>query len=429
MRKFLGLVLSALVISGCGGGGDSGEPVPTGTVSGTTFDGLISEGDVKVYDFSTGRKGALLASATTNELGLYSLSLQAESGPVWVELTGGNYTEEADLNNVILQPGHKLVAVANYKTGTSLTVAVTTYSYLAAGLAQHQIKQGTAVAAAIDSANSRISKLVGLNILNTIPKQITDVANQSASLTPALRYGFLAGAISQWTLDHAPASTIQRKAPYNSIDFAQLMYQDILADGLLDGFGIDDSGAKTQLSFGTTPLGVDVYRLGLGTAIVQMGLNANNKTGLPAANLMPFATEYLNADDAVFNNVPPVPMSPGTVVPLNFSKGTNNGAALYAGMQFSAQSQLGVTKVELIVDNNVVVSISDLAGEAKTQFHVEESPYNKVTISEDKKTFGVQFSTTSFSDPHSQYSMVVRLTNGLGQQVLSTPTEMNFYGS
>jgi hypothetical protein len=365
MRALFLALASSLLLASCGGGGssDSGNPtgstgttIPAGTVSGTSFDGLIINGTVSVYDFTTGSKGALIGQATTDSDGLYSISIKVESRPVLVELTGGYYIEEAGSvnNNVTLSSNHKLAAVANYLTGTPLKVAVTTYSYLATGLAQYQIAHGTAVATAINNANTRISSLAGVNILTTIPKEITDVKNASSTLTPELRYGFLAGAISMWTYTHAPSAGVAHQTPYSSIDFAQLLYKDILADGLLDGFGVDSTGAKAQLSFGTTPLGVDVYRFGLGTALVQMAGDGNNKTGLTGSQVLSFANAYIASTDGIFNNVAPVSFAPTTTainsVGINGTGWADNAASVSA----TVQSPFGIGKVEAVVDGSVL---------------------------------------------------------------------------
>jgi hypothetical protein len=361
MRNYLILFFSLLLLSGCGGGGTpgssgvTGSTIPVGAVSGTSFDGLVINGTVKVYDYTAGSKGALLAQATTDAMGLYNLSLQIESRPVLLELTGGSYNEEADNANVALRTNHKLIAVANYTTGAALKVAVTTYSYLAAGLAQYEISKGAAVSTAIDNANQRISSLVGVNILTTTPKEIIDVANASASLTPELRYGFLAGAISLWTYNNAPSPAVAHLAPYpyTSIDFAQTLYQDISADGVLDGFGVDSTGAKAQLSFGTVPLSVAVYRLGIGTAIVQIAGNANNKTGLTGAQVLSFANSYIASTDAIFNNVAPVTFAAYTTSIV--SPATNTWQRRTINIVPTASSPFGLKLVDLIVDG---VSVS-----------------------------------------------------------------------
>jgi hypothetical protein len=385
MRNYLILFFSLLLLSGCGGGGTpgssgvTGSTIPVGAVSGTSFDGLVINGTVKVYDYTAGSKGALLAQATTDAMGLYNLSLQIESRPVLLELTGGSYNEEADNANVALRTNHKLMAVANYTTGAALKVAVTTYSYLAAGLAQYEISKGAAVSTAIDNANQRISSLVGVNILTTTPKEIIDVANASASLTPELRYGFLAGAISLWTYNHTPSTAAAHLAPYTSIDFAQTLYQDISADGVLDGFGLDSTGAKAQLSFGTVPLSVDVYRLGIGTAIVQMAGNANNKTRLTGAQVLSFASSYIASTDAIFNNVAPIAFAASSTV-IN-SPATNSWVTGLVTVAATAQSPFGLSKVDFLVDNAVVSTATSLLAAQSFQINATTFAEGAHTIS------------------------------------------------
>ena len=366
MRNYIALLISLVFLAACGGGGSSSAPppVPFGSVSGTAFDGLILNGTVSIYDFSTGAKGVLLGQTMTDSsAGLYSLSLQVESRPVLVEITGGYYVEEAGVSGastqVSLGENHKLTALANYTTGSSLKVSATTYTHLAAGLAAHQISKGTAVATAINNANTRASSLAGVNILTTTPRQITDVGNASATLTPELKYGFLAGAISMWTLNNTPNTAIARTQPYTSIDFAQLLYQDVSADGLLDGIGLDSTGAAALLSFGTTPLGVDVYRGGIGVSLVQMAGNANNKTGLDSAKVLPFAQAYIDSTDAMFNGVVPITFAPPVVVistPV-----TGSWARKTISVESTASSSFGLKTVELLVDGVFVASSVNLA--------------------------------------------------------------------
>ena len=402
MKKFLSLVLSALLVAGCGGGGSDNagvQPVPQGTVSGTTFDGLILHGTIQAYDFSTGRKGALLASGETGEEGLYSLSLRVESRPVWIEVTGGYYAEEASNKSVSLTSGHKLAAVVNYTTGATVRVAVTTYSYIAAGLAQYQIARGTGVASAINNANTRISTLVGVNILTTTPKEITDVRNASATLTPELRYGFLTSAISMWTYLHPSNANTRHEPPNTSIDFAQLAYQDIAADGVLDGFGLDSANARAQLSFGTTPLSVDVYRLGLGVAMLQMADDENNVTGLNGSRLLQAANAYAGSTDPIFNNVAPVTLSPPTVAVT--SPAANAALRREVSVTATTTAVAGVKTVELLVDGTAVGESSNLA--APTVL------LNSTTVSDGVHTLSMR--TTDFGGQVTRSDVSVLIDN------------------
>jgi len=375
MRNGLALLVSLVFLTACGGGAGggggstspTGSTIPYGSVSGKAFDGLILNGTVSVYDFSTGAKGALLGQATTDSTGLYSLSLQVESRPVLLELTGGYYVEEAGTagfpTQVALSSGQKLTALDNYTTSGTLSISVTTYTHLAAGLAAYEIKKGVAVSAAINDANNRVSSLAGINILTTTPKEITDVANASAFLTPELRYGFLAGAISMWTYNNTPNLTTNptpgRVSPYTSIDFAQLLYQDISADGLLDGIGLDSAGNVTPMSFGTIPLGVNVYRQAIGAAIVQMAGDPNNKTGLTGAQVLSFASAYISNTDAMFNGVPPTTFAPSSVV--IFSPSPDAWARKTVNLTSTAFSPFGLKTVELLVDGASVATSQTLS--------------------------------------------------------------------
>ena len=376
MRNCLALLISLVFLTACGGGAGSGSSptgstIPIGVISGTSFDGLIIGGTVSVYDFTTGAKGALLGQTTSDGNGLYSLSLQVESRPVLVEITGGYYIEEAGVGGfgtqVSLSNGQKLTALANYTTGLPLKVAVTTYSHLAAGLSAFQISKGTAVATAINNANTRASNLAGVNILTTTPKEITDVSNASATLTPELKYGFLAGAISMWTLNNTPSTAAPRTPPYTSIDFAQLLYQDIAADGLLDGIGLDSAGAAAQLSFGTTPLGVNVYRKGLGVSLVQMAAHPNNKTGIDAPHVLSFAQNYVGNTDAMFGNVAPNPI-PDPVVTITSNAWVNKPSNVVAAIQ----DVFGIRSTDFIVDNATVATSASSNPTQTFQFDISK---------------------------------------------------------
>jgi hypothetical protein len=352
--RHLYIVIFSLVLSACGGSGSNSTPpaVPTAGISGTAFDGLIMNGTVKVYDFSTGAKGSLLAQAKTDSQGLYSLSMQIESRPIMVEITGGSYIEEASTNTsripVPLTSGLGLTALTNYTTGSSLQIAVTNFTHIAAGLAVYQIKHGKPVASAITDANQTMSTWIGMSISEVIPKDITDIGNVSFYLTPELKYGFLAGAISMWASTHAPIGFVLQ-SPFNSINLVQIIQQDIQADGLLNGMGLDSLGQPMQLSFGSVPLSADVYRRQFGVALLQMVANANNKTSQTPANLVTFVQSYAANADPIFDNVAPVQVVSTPVVSvtsLTPDQWVNKTITVTA----SIQDDIGLTSSEFLVD-------------------------------------------------------------------------------
>lgn len=357
MRNYIVLLIASVILSACGGGsaGGGGNPsglsIPVGTVSGTTFDGLISNANLSVYDFSAGTKGALLAQAVSDTAGQYSISLKVESRPILIEVTGGSYFEEAGAGFQIALNGKKLSALMNYTAGETIKTAVTTFTHLAAGLATYEIGKGTAVAAAIDDANGRVTAMVGFNILTTQPVQITDQINANSVLTPELKYGFLAGAISMWTYNHGPGSFVHTP-PYTSIDFAQLLYQDISADGILDGFGLVSAGAKTQLAFGGTPLNADVYRLGIGLGLVQIASDKNNKTRLNGGALLNYAQTYVASTDLIFDIAAPATIAAPEVKIATPTDGLWGRGTVTVGA--TVKSEVGISQAEILVDDVVV---------------------------------------------------------------------------
>jgi hypothetical protein len=374
LRPFICAGLGVLLVAGCGGGGggDSGSGLPprapaTG-VYGTAYDAAISNGNVAVYSFASGQPGALLGQGATDAQGNYAISIDAPSQPILIEISGGSYVEEASGLSVTLSPSDRLRTVSSYTLGTPVHAHVTFYTHLAAGLASHLVAAGTPVVAAIDQANQRMSAWLGFDILTTPPANVTDVANATATLNAALQYGFLSGAVSRWTLAHAPAGAAGHQAPFTSIGFAQLAFADISADGMLDGLGSDGRGLSMPLSFGTTPLGTSVYRLELGAALVEMAGHPNNRTRLTGAQVLPYAQSYIASTDPVFGGVAPEAFAASAAqlaVPAAWSN-------RIVGLGASASSAFGIQTLELLVDNVVAGSFS---GGGSMIFSVDTSLY------------------------------------------------------
>jgi len=303
-----------ILIAACGGGsGSLPPPRPDTSVSGTAVDALIINGTVSVYGFANGRIGALLGSGVTDSAGQYAISIRAMDQPILVQVSGGYYVEEASGQQVDLTPGQSLTAVAIYQSGTPLTVVATTFTHLAAGLAEYDIARlGMPAAAAINAANTLVSGLVGVDIIHTTPTDITNPANASPFLTPGLQYAFATAALSSWTqyaalADNAPVHS----APYTSIALAQAMHDDIAADGALDGKGVDQNGDPSALHIGTFALNQDIYRHALAVHMIRMAQNPNNKTALSSAVIAPMAEAYNDSVSAIFGKRPLVAFAEG----------------------------------------------------------------------------------------------------------------------
>jgi len=309
MKKIIYLFLPVLVILFSCGRGDAPLPPerPFGNIHGNAVDALIVNGSLSVYDFENGHKGELLGTTITNEFGAYELSLQSKDRPVLLEVTGGYYTEEASGKRVILKDGQSLRAVTFYVSGEPLEVMVTPFTNLAAGLVVFKIAQSINVSVAITEASSAITSFMGLDILGTYPRNITDSNNASSVMTDEHRYGFFTAGLSALTRWISEENNVDTHSIYTSIALAQLMYRDISTDGQLDG-AVIEKDAKNSLSFGKVPLNANVYRADLARHIISMASSPENKTGLGVVDVLDQATDISQTTHAVFAGVEPHPV-------------------------------------------------------------------------------------------------------------------------
>ncbi len=159
--------LSALALSGCGGGGSSSDSAAaanqsTGTtIQGSVIKGVVIGGLVHAYKLDNGSVDSLLASATTNEQGQFSLQFSGYEGPVYIEVTSngatsmmicdsgsgcGDYAVATDLDknrNGQIDFGEKFELTPDFKLTAALPsdslntpFSVTTLTHLAAKFAQ-----------------------------------------------------------------------------------------------------------------------------------------------------------------------------------------------------------------------------------------------------------------------------------------------------
>lgn len=189
--------LSLLALYGCGGGGGgSSTPVAT-VVSGVAAKGPISGGTIRVFAIQNGVVNpAPLGSGTTGTDGSYAVNIGTYTGPVLVDVTGGNYTDEATGNTLPL--GITLRAIIPLAAG-NVSTAVTALTEMAA---QKILAPGTPFTdAAIRAANSDIGALFGVtDIVGTLPVDVTTTASAAAP-APRREYGLALATVSRYMLN------------------------------------------------------------------------------------------------------------------------------------------------------------------------------------------------------------------------------------
>jgi hypothetical protein len=210
---------------------------------------------------------------------------------------------------------------------------VTPWTNLAAGLVAYKVWQGLSVENAVTEASTAISSIGGVDILRTYPRNITDPVNATTSFTDEHLYGFLTAAISSWT---AWASEQNGQPPHEiwtSIALSQIMYNDVIADGLLDGRGVNKGETGlTDLGFGLVRLSANTYRAEFAKHLLGMVASPSNKTGLPVSALLTQAQHLASTTHEMFGATPPVPLdNEGPVItPIEAERRYHNASFTFA---------------------------------------------------------------------------------------------------
>ena len=379
VKKICPLVLSSLlvgsILTACSGGGDSGSSLPTErssvAITGNAVDAIITNGTIRAYSWADGIKGDLLAEAKTDDKGFYTLNVQSPNQPLLIEVTNGRYTEEASGVNVDLLEGQAVRSLIQFEQDKDINVQVNPYSHLASCLADFKVKQGANEQNAIIEATSAFSGLVGVDVIGTYPKNITDPENANFEVTDELRFGALLAGISSYTatISQENGVTPHRFNQNSSMYFLQVACQDISADGLLNGMGyINGSSNVGQLALGSVLLNTESYRLDIPQHILVMMSSERNATGLDVGQFLQFANGIALSTDSMFPNETPKPVDQtGPVMTTTTQEGSYLKGIVDIG--FEITDPLGLNSVEYSVNgsfvsmgqtNNPVLSINTL---------------------------------------------------------------------
>ena len=163
------LVLVCLSLAACGGvGGETttyyGTPAAKTIISGIAMKGpFFKWSTVSVYAVTNGIKGALIGQTkTTDDNGSYRADVGSYTGPVIVEVSG-SYQDEAT-GNIVPVLDTKPIRAALPQVQGNVTLPVTPLTELAV-----QKTGGAMTAEAITAANTLISEVFKVDIVNTAP--------------------------------------------------------------------------------------------------------------------------------------------------------------------------------------------------------------------------------------------------------------------
>ncbi len=271
--KVIPLLVMSLLLGACGPNPESDLPPPRpfGQIAGKAVAGPIAGAQVVVYGLAD---GARLASGQTDLDGGFDIPIQAPNQPVLLELSGGQYREEANDEPVDLAEGQVLRAVGQYISGQRLDVMLTPMSHMASALAEYKIDHGMSPAQGISEAHDAVDGFFGLDVLTTRPADVTtppdQPPSQPSSEEPSAEalYGLYLAGLSHWSQWYGRGDAKQ----WNSLTFAQIVYRDLVTDGLLDGLGENpDDSTPVPLGYNSLPLDADAYRLAFSLHMLAFG--------------------------------------------------------------------------------------------------------------------------------------------------------------
>jgi hypothetical protein len=233
-RTFVGtlvglFLLSALLLTGCGGGGGGGgtSSSTTGTLSGTAAKGPVSGGTVTAFGINAnGTRGAQIGSAKSDAQGNFSMQVGSYSGAVMLQLSGGQYTDEATDQIMSMDQNTVMTAVIpDMSAGETIgNIEITPLTSMAQARAQDMA--GGMTQANIASANSAMGQFFDISDILTTHPMDPLVQDSGAGANQAQRnYGMTLAAMSQ--------EAYQLAMP-NSSGIVTAMMNDA-SDGKMDG--------------------------------------------------------------------------------------------------------------------------------------------------------------------------------------------------
>jgi len=348
--KPVALAVLALFLVACSGSESTSQ---TGRINGLAFDSAISGGAVAFYTLS----GELIVSSSIDGDGRFTQELDVSSQILRVVVSGGSYTEEFTGENISVL-NRELTAYVNYVEDSDITIPVTLFTHIGAGLFEFYKNHSLTNQGALSKSTQEINEWLGFDAFNTFPFDVTKDNTHLARSNEA-KYAFTTSAVSALVGGFLTSNGIEKEAQsvsnFTSIGFSQLAYLDVLADSDLDGVG-----AKGRLYLGTEPVDSNTYRHDLGLSLIKMALSENNESGIDANELIVTAESISKGQGAIFGYKAGNPLVMGNPIVSNLS--IENNAPISGGVEltFNVTDVSALSGIEVAIDENDSDSILDI---------------------------------------------------------------------
>ena len=247
------------------GGGGTGSS--NGMMSGSAFNGPMSQGTVTAYAVTGGMKGAQLASTALGANGTFSMSIGTYTGPVMLQMSGGTYTDEATGTAMGMGSSDVMTAVLPTVASGATTSGIWITPLSSMAQAHASGMSGGMTDANINSANTGVGNYFMVSdILHTTPMDPRVAGSATGATADQQDCGVAIAAMSQSA--HALGMT-------TSSAFVTAMMSDA-SDGMMDG-----TMGSSQISMGGGMMGGSMMQptagtSGLATAMTNfLGSNVN----------------------------------------------------------------------------------------------------------------------------------------------------------
>ena len=230
-KKLLAIAITAALLNtGCGDSSsdDTATPISGVSLSGVAAKGIINGGLVTAYELTiTGTVKAEIGSATTAADGSYAITPSSNytGGPIQIVVTAGPNTlmkcDASSLSNCgTYLAGDTNIANGNGDTvidrgewfnpgaitmkamlgkaasGDKININVTPFTHMATERVMAQVTAGATMdASAVETANTEVSVLLGVDVQRTSPVDVTDPAAVANADPRALAYAAMAATL------------------------------------------------------------------------------------------------------------------------------------------------------------------------------------------------------------------------------------------
>jgi hypothetical protein len=393
-----GIIL--LGLAGCGGGGGGGTP--TTVVSGTASKGLVRNAKVQAFSITAPNTFNLLKEGVTDVNGNYSLDLGSYTGPVKVEVSGGEFKDET--TGAFTPMLFTIRAVIGNTALGSNNMMVTGLTEIAVKKIEGSANQFDA--ASIDQANRTVASFFGVSdIIGTAPADVTVGGGGDTSyglaLASLMQYAKRPGGVTKAFDDFS--KLLNGKLDPSSQTNNQILADQVIADYLTDKntFLANTNQNKSGESGVTSATTAEVKLKTDGTLPAGTKINALELTlSMPAGVTIP-----AGQDGSVDVSSPTAPVKVSGVV-AQALVGTQ-ATLLAGGTRFATGSATAPNKLKLVfifstatgfdVGEFATVTCNIAPGTVVTPGHFIVSGIKVVTVGTDTSSIGAPLAGVSAS--------------------------------